>query len=279
MAAPAQRIEHGTIPVDPIGIRLTRSLKDLDHGYLDYKRADFGSFTAGGSIAEFPNLRIQDIDERSADDGNVDVTLEVAGLISGSSKRIALQWHEDPFGFDTADESRIELVSAAFTWAAALSGYSNMLLTGPVGEDQMLDDRWCRRSLNYRGIKKAGLTSRRVTVNENIVTPSDPVDVDLTNPTMSETGIRVQASFPRIVVIETVKSTSAPDTEAIPGAITTPISGVAFPAVRVLTITGDVTLNWPYGWKLASIDPEYLHAGSSINVCTYTYEYVHESQF
>lgn len=279
MAAPLERIEHGTIPVGPIAIRLHSSLTGFDRGDLDYKRASFGTFIKGAPIAEYPNLRIQEIEERTAADGNVDVTIEVEGLISGNSKRIGLQWREDPFNFDTAEEEWIVLSTAAFTWASALSGFSNMLLVGQVGTDENLDGRWARRTLSYRGIKKAGLTSRRVTVNENIVSPSDPIEVDLTNPLLSGT-VKVQASLPRIVCIESVKSTSAPDTTAIPGAIATPISGVAFPSVRILAPAGpDLTTNWPYGWKLGSIDPEYLHAGSNINVTTYTYEYVQTTQF
>lgn len=277
MAAPVERIRHGTLPV-LTGFRVRRSLRDLDRGYIDYKVSDFDTFKLGGAAPLYPNLRIQDIDERYDAGGDVESTLEVAGLISGNSKRIKLAWREDPFGFDTADEEWIVLASASFTWAAALTGFSNMLLVGQVGTDENLDGRWAKRSIGYRGIKKAGLISRRVTVNESIAT-QDSITVDL--PGGWATAKKGKVSLPRIVCIETVKSTSAPATNTIPvGNIATPISGIAFPTVQALTLTGDdLTSNWPNEWKLASVDPEFLHAGSSINVTTYTYEYVWEAEF
>ncbi len=278
MSAPQEILAHGTITTPVLmDERVRTSLRDLDEVDQDYMTAGYGTFVKGAINPRYPAMRIQQVDERLVP-GGVIANLRSSGLLTGISKRIALSWKEDAFGFDVASEERIVVQDSTFTWAAALTGYANMLLVGPVGETYNLDNRWSRRTFEYRGIKKAGLVSRKVTVNENQVQPGDAVSVSLTNPTLSGT-FRVQASFPRIAVTETIKSTSAPDMTAVPGAVATPISGIAFPAVRVISITGDVVQNWPYGWKIASIDPEYLHAGSSINVATYTYEYVPESQF
>lgn len=283
MSAPDELYQHGSLATPVlVSDRIRYSLKGLDEGEQDWACADHGVFIPGGVHPSYPGLRIQEVDERT-EPGRILATIRCSGLKAGKTKRIGLQWSQDPFGFDVATEERIErtdLPASDFTWAAALTGFSNMLLVGSVGQDEMLDGRWCKRSLQYRGIKKTGLVSRKCTVNENIVSPGDAIAVDLTNPTLSGT-YKVQVSMPRIVLVEVIKSASAPDLTAIPGSAgATPVSGVAFPSIHsAFSLTGDLTYNWPYGWKISSIDPEYLHAGSNINVTTYTYEYVWPTQF
>lgn len=277
MARPAQRITHGSL-VTPVmtDFRVRRSTRDLDRGQIVYMCNRRDVFQPGGEAPMFPNLRIQDVEERNVA-GDIECILEVEGLINANSKVIGRSWSEDPFGFDVATEERIDQVGANFTWGAAMSGFSNMRLLG-VGESQNLDGRWCRRAHQYKGIKKAGLVERRITVNENIVNPSDPVTVNLDggweDPRMAS------ISLPRVALTETVKSTSAPDTDAIPvGNLFGPISGMGFPAVQFFGLSGTLTYNWPWEWKMASIDSVQLYGGVNIYINTYTYEYVWEAQF
>lgn len=276
-----ERLTHGTLTV-PILTRdgVRSSLRDLDKGTLEYKCANYGAFILGATAPLFPGLTIQDIDERRAPDGNIECTLDVQGLRAGTSKQTALAWQEDPFSFDVAEQERIELKSATdFTWAAALTGYANMLLVGPVGTEDRLDNRWVRRKYQYKGIKKTGLTHRQTTVNDNIVSPSDPIIVNLGLAGDHAGALRSSVSLPRVQVTETLKSTSLPNMTAIPGVAGTPLSGVAFPAVTLISISGDVVYNSPYGWVIKSIAPEQLHANSAICVVTAVYEYVWPTQF
>lgn len=277
MSAPPQRLIHGSLATPVMtDYRVRRSTRDLDRAQFVMMCDRRGMYNPGGVSPMFPNLRIQDVEERNVA-GDVEVTLDCEGLIDTNSKRTDLVWSEDPFGFDVAREERVVVEGSIFTWGAALSGFANMRLLG-VGERANLDNRWARRGLEYRGIKKAGLCDRRVTVNENIVNPAEPVVVGLGGGWADPRPASI--SLPRVVLMETVKSTVEPATSQIPdGNLTVPISGFAFPSVQTFSLSGTLTYNWPNGWKLASIDSVQLYAGVGIYVNTYTYEYVWLAQF
>jgi hypothetical protein len=277
MAAPQQRITHGSLATPVMtDYRVQRSVSDLDRGQIVYMCNKRGVFSVGGSPSMFPNLRIQAVDERNVA-GDVEVTLNVEGLIDSNAKRVSLTWQEDPFDFDTANEEWIQLFDSTFTWGSAMTGNSNMRLVA-VGQSYNLDGRWARKGYTYKGIRKAGLVDRQVTVNENIVSPSDPVTVNL--PGGWDDPRQANISLPRVVLRETVKSTSPPDTDDIPsGNYVLPISGLSFPDVQSFSLSGSVTYNWPNGWKLANIDGKQLYAGVNIWVNTYVYEYVWLYQF
>src|SRR5687767_13088983 len=119
MAKPPERLIHGSLATPVLtDFRVRRSARDLDRAQLVYMTNKRDVFQPGGVPAMFPNLRIQDVEERNRA-GDIEVILEVEGLISSNSKRIGLTWSEDPFGFDVANEERVELFGANFTWGAA----------------------------------------------------------------------------------------------------------------------------------------------------------------
>lgn len=280
MAAPAELITHGSL-ASPIlnDVRLRSSLSDLDSGELEYTAASRGAFTKGTAPDGYPGLRIHEIDERNFF-GRWKVVLQVKGLESGTSKQTKLEWSEDPTGWDVANEEKIVRDTATFTYGSrALSAYPNMRLMHANTSD-FLDGHWVRRSFEHRGIKRLGLSSRRITVNEKIVQPGVPVEVTLPGgwPGQSKTA---NVSFPRIVVTETLKTLQSPPTHLIPGAVTNgPISGVPFPRIQEIVISGsDIVSNYPHGWKYASIDAEELYTGAGIWLISVTYEKVPPTEF
>jgi hypothetical protein len=281
MSAPAKLIRHGSLasPV-LVSLRIRRTARGLDEGTLVYHCDRTGVVSPGTEAPLYPGLRINDVDEVILP-GIIEVTLHVSGLMSGTTRQISLDWDENPFGWDTCTEERVERSSkASVAWGTALSGFANMRYLGG-SESNQLDGRYIRRSLQYKGIRREGLTHRRATVNGNTVSPSEPIFVNLPGGD-GLTPHRYNVSLPRIVVIETHKTTVAPDMTAIPGTVAVPISGFAFPTVSTVPamITGDdLAYNWPNGWEVKNIEPDQLAASIGIYVTTYTYEYVWENQF
>jgi hypothetical protein len=280
MAAPAERIAHGSLATPVLSdVRRIRSLSALDEVELKYMCNAYGVMNPGDTPSGYSGLRIQEMTESNRA-GDVEAVVRARGLISGSSKRLGLSWQEDPFGWDTVNEERVELTTAAFVWGAAtLSGYANMRQMAK-GEEDQLDSRWVKRSITHRGIKTVGLAHRRVTNNGNIVQPGGPIEIELPGGWPGEFR-KANISMPRVVCIEIIKSTVRPNFREIPGPHSgLPASGIPFPAVKTFVIDGpEITYNWPSGWTLQNLEAEELFAGVNLWLSTYTYEYVWQKQF
>lgn len=281
MSAPAQLIRHGTLTTPVlVADRVRRSSRGLDEGVQVYHCDRPDVFFPGNQHPLYPGLRINEVDEVKLP-GIVETTLHCSGLKTGTSRRVSLDWEENPFSWDIATEEWIVRDNtASLSWGTALTGFSNMRYMGG-GESYQLDGRYIVRTYQYKGIRRTGLAHRRATVNDNVVSPSEPITVNLPG----GDGLNAHnynVSLPRVVVVETVKTTSAPNMASIPGTVSTPISGVSFPSVSTIpaTITGsDLTYNWPQGWKIANIEPDQLAATIGLYVTTYTYEFVWEFQW
>jgi hypothetical protein len=281
MPAPAELIRHGSLAAPVLtALRIRRTARGLDEGTLVYHCLTTGIFHPQTQCPFYPGLRINDVDENVLP-GIIEATLHVSGLMTGNTRRISLDWDENPFGWDTCTEDRVERTSkASVAWGTALTGFANMRYLGG-SESHQLDGQYMRRSLQYKGIRREGLVHRRATVNGNVVSPSEPIFVNLPGGD-GLTPHRYNVSLPRIVVIETHKTTVAPDMTVIPGTVFAPVSGFAFPTVSTVPamITGDdLAYNWPWGWEVKNIEPDQLAASIGIYVTTYTYEYVWETQF
>lgn len=279
MPAPAQRIAHGSLGSPVLTAeRLKRTLHGMDEGELVFMCDRAEVYQPGGAAPGYPGLRILDVEERKVA-GDVEATLRVRGLKSGNSRQVAFSWAEDPVGWDEASETRIVETGTAFTWGEVLhaTDYPSMRLMG-VGDEEQLDGRWATRRLVWRGIKKAGLVDRQITVNENVMSPEDPIVVltplegGWTSPSTAT------VSLPRIVVTDTYKSTTAPDTTLIPGPLdSTAIAARSLPDVKTFSLSGsELRRQWPNGWKWASLDPQELYRGAGVWLHREVMEYVWE---
>lgn len=275
MAAPAQRIKHGSL-VTPVLTedRLRRSLKSLDEGTLTYMCDRRDVFFPGGVAPGFPGLRIQSVEERSLA-GDYECTLNVSGLKTGVSRVISREWRRNPVGWDEASETHVIATGASFAWGTAMADYASMRLM-EEGEDEHLDGAWSTRQIVYRGIERTGLVDRQVTVNENIMSPGSEVAVLAPLEGGWTTPETATVSLPRIVVTDTYKSTTTPDTEAIPGPLSAgEILARNLPAVKTFSLSGpDLRRQWPAGWKWASLDPQELYRGAGVWIHREVMEYV-----
>ena len=127
------------------------------------------------------------------------------------------------------------------------------------------------RQRTYKGIigsVASKLVQRKITNNGNIVS-SESIVVDLAGGWT--TARKGQVSLPRVVVSDTVISTTSPNTLALPGKATPPNP----PAVLLLTPSGpDVSYNWPSGWRVSGVSGQELYLGAGIWSNTIDYEYV-----
>lgn len=254
---------------------VTTRLNGWDEGYLEILCPNRDTYTKGSPAPESPGLSIIEVSTRSECDEFI-ARLLVRGLRSESSRRIALDWQRNPFGWDQCNETRIAAHNAVFTEGTTLAGYSNMKLID-IGEAQCLDGKWAQYQLGYQGIRTNGLVKRETKVNENIVSPGSPVTVTLPLAGGWDEPSMATVSLPRVVVVDKVKSTTAPPLHVIPGPLGGAAGALNLPTVQTFSLTGDGLIRqWPNGWKWADISSEELYKGAGVWLITYTYEHVWE---
>lgn len=277
MSAPTAVLTHGTISTPSlVSERVRGTLDDLDRVELVYDTTNGSAFSRGDTPPIHTTLRVHDYD-RDTLPGFYRYRLDCLGLLSGTSRRISLRWTEHSDTFDEATEERIVTRGTVWSYGQTLAENTNMRLMD-VDDEDLVDKRWVRRTHHFKGIFKVGPVHRRVTCNGNIVQPGQPVIVNL--PGGWEDYRAANVSFPRIVCTESCKATSRANTSLIPkGNVTVPVSGMSFPPVTNISVSGDIKYNFPYGWTITSIDYEQLAANIPLYVETWTYEFVPQAQF
>jgi hypothetical protein len=271
MAAPQEVLATGAMPV-LMEDRVRRSVSSFDEGQLVYCVPARGYFDLRQEAPGYPNMRIHDIEEVDGP-GDVIATLTCRGLMSGDSKVIGRQRRQGVFAFDMCDVEVVTRRPEIYTAGSALSGSASMFLV-ERGLEEMLDDLWWKLRLSYQGIESTKLRQRVVTVNEDIVSPSDPIVVNL--PGGWDTATKGQVSFPSIVVTDTVVTRTAPPTNAIPGNAVPDNA----PPVRVFGVFGtDLTRHWPNKWKLSDINSTELFLGAGVYHTSLSWKYQWEYTF
>jgi hypothetical protein len=264
-------ISHGA-EVVLMESRTRTSVTALDDVVLTYCVPRRGMFVKGGTPEGFPGLRITDLDERE-DGGDIIATVYAGGLVGETTRRIGEDWRLSIEGWDECLVTVVALDTASFTLGSALSGSASMFLV-EVGKRKRMDGRWSQYSLVYQGIKDTKLTQRSITVNEDIYAPSDPIIVDL--PNGWDEAAPGEVSMPRVVVTDTITTSTAPNTAAIPGNATPPDA----PTIQSLSIFGpNLRRVWPNEWKIASMDSRELYKGAGVYILTISYEYVWPEKF
>jgi hypothetical protein len=247
---------------------ITRSVDDFDSGSLEYI-ADSRDYVRDGMTAPgFGGLIVQRA-RASFRAGDYFISCEAKGLLSASSKVISTDRVLSPHDFDQITTREIVAIAAAFAWGTDIEG---LIVTGAT--ERQLDSHWKLRTTVAHGIKAKKLRQRTITVNENIVSPTTLIRVNLPGGWSDYRKARV--SLPRIVVTDTYVDLNLPDTAAIPGNLTPPNP----PTVQTITMTGDdFTYNWPSQWKLASLSHNLLLEGFTHGKHALSYEYVWPKDF
>ena len=272
MATPAI-IEHGDLEFefpDPV---ITRRRDDTDTLVTQWQTPSPTSFSPDGSPPGYPGMTILTV-ETTKETENCHVhRLSCEGFFgSKPTKRIRRTTRSPSEGWDSASETYITRTPNSYALGDGLSGFGNMYAVD-VEKDEGRSGIWWV-TVQYQGILASKNRKRRITVNEQISSPSEPAIVDLPDGGWDDAR-KSSISMPRVVVVDQFISTVAPDTDGIPGNKTPPSP----PSLRSLSAFGaDVVYNWPHGWKLAAIDSDQI-PGKSIWLVTETYEYVWETQF
>jgi hypothetical protein len=280
MSAPAKVITNGVSPtLARWNIKASVSGPD-EITFTAHDCPAYATYAKGDAVPGYSNMRIVSTRSELVPGSLWDISCEARGLITGSSRIISRRTGTDTLGWDTLSERRMELASQTVPeFGGAHPSHSAMKFM-QAGEEEQLDlgdgtSRWVVRERNYRGLATGAYkrTSRKVTVNENVTT-QDSITVSL--PGGWDTARKGQVSLPRIVVTDTVLTTTAPPTATIPGNLTPPSP----PNIQVISVSGsDLTYNWPSAWKLASIDSDELFLGAGVYLQALTYEYVWPTQF
>lgn len=279
MSAPAKVITNGLSPTLTDWNFMTSVTGPDEVTFTAHDCPALTTYQKGDQVPGYTNMRIHDIRARLIPGSLYDLTCSARGLISGTSRVIARRISDDTLGWDVLTERRMETASSsAPVFGATHPNHSSMFFM-QGGQEETLDlgtgdSQWVLRDRTYRGIANGVLKKlgRRVTVNENIVT-QDSITVNL--PGGWTTARKGKVSFPRIVVEDTILTTTPPPTSSIPGNATPPNA----PTVQTFNLSGTLTYNWPSGWKLASINSEELFLGAGVYHQTLSYEYVWPAEF
>lgn len=281
MSAPAKVKIHGTGPVlhDWNFLASVSGPDEITFTAQNCPAVD--TYTKGQTVPGYTACRIVEARAKLVTGSQYDITCRGRGLITGISRVIARSTGSDALGWDTLTERLMETKASVIpSFGAKHPNNGNMFLMSHSDEEGLdLGDgtsQWCTRGRTYRGLATGTfkLVQRKITVNENIVSPKDPIAVQF--PGGWTDYRKAQISFPRIVVEDTVITNAPPRTNLIPGN-DTPVNP---PTIKSIRLTGaDLTWNWPAYWKLASINSEELFRGAGLYHSGQTWEYVWPAQF
>lgn len=280
MAAPQKVIINGLSPTLAQWNFRTAVTGPDEVSFTAHDCPDISTYSRGDTVPGYGNMRIVDTRIVRVPGTLYDITCNARGLLSGTSRVISRRLTTDAANWDTLAERRMEYSYASVpVFGTPHPNYATMFYMSG-GTEESLDlgtgqSEWVQRERTYRGLASPSdkLVSRKISVNENIVSPQDPIVVNLPGGWTSSKKAKV--SFPRIVCEDTVLTTTPPPTTSIPGNMTPPNA----PQVAVIPISGTLTWNWPHGWKLASLSANELFSGAGVWQQTLNYEFVPEADF
>jgi hypothetical protein len=273
MAAPTAITRFGTAATTA-GIKtrhsIHKSLYGLDKGRQSWVSITANLFATGAAHPDHPSMRITEVDEEmDGDEWNYDISFE--GILSGTSKREAGNptTTRNLDGFDEASDSYITTNKNLIIPGATLEDEASMYCVSVTPTPINPSGLW-RVAGRYKGLLGEKEFKRVITVNEQIISPSANIHMNVTGGWATQE--KAQISLPKIVVRDTYVGTTPPPTTSIPGANIPPNAPAIAEALAWTGLT--MTHHWPHGWKLASIDGHENITGTNIHMFTMVYEYV-----
>lgn len=236
-------------------------------------------FKLKAKMRGYSNIYIDRI-ECSDDAGDFRYSVSGSGIINGSLKRESgypkLEYNLE--GFDSAQDSFISSRRNEVSVGDSLDDHPNMVCIS-VGVEP-INERCSSFSPRYVGVLNGNGDKpykRTISVNEQIVKPKNPIVVNLPGGWLQSANGSI--SMPTIVVTDYQVIIGGPDTTLIPGNVTPPNPPSILPLdFSHSSIEQNFVKHWPNGWKLASIDGEYI-PGTNIWIGSLTYEYVWPETF
>ncbi len=276
MAVPQLEYRYGTGTFEVEGREIRRRRDGLDAGTMKFVSEAEDTFSPGDDLSAYgySGLQIEEVSSAKAGVIDWEHSLMVIGIASARSARREIGYPKikKPItGWDELTDSIITTSPGSYDRGVVHATYSNMICVDSPREN-IYGSYW-RVSPQYQGIIGSQPTKRVITVNEEIVNPSQPIHVSYTG---GWSGFhKAQVSLPKIVVMDTSIIIGDSPTAGIPGPSTPPSP----PSISGITVSGaDLTYRWPNGWKLASINRDEI-PGTSIALQTLTYEYVWPKSF
>ncbi len=264
-------VSYGPKFMELAGRRIVRPEDDLDRLVVSYQSDKEEAFKEGFAPPGYANMVIQRVEEEEECRGEAYVSrLECVGLLSlKSHKQLKFHKREVLEGFDEAEATWVSNKPDSLQRGTVHPDYPNLYCVEADKGQKRYGMNFWDVGMRYRGLIGSKPYKRRIRVNEQIVSPSDPITVDMPGGWPSEAR-KSSVSFPKVVVVDSYVSLEAPPTDAIPGA-STPADA---PPIQSITITGtNLVYHWPHGWKLADIDSDQI-PGCPVWFITLTREFV-----
>jgi hypothetical protein len=257
--------EFGATSFSMPGARFQRRLDGLDSGTLEWFSPSLEAFNPGDAPPGYPGLVIQEVEIEEECEGRYVHRLQCLGVLgSKPNRKLKSSFRRTLDTFDEGSEEWIALGSGLIALGSSPSGHASMHCVDVT--EEALESGYFRISASFRGLLGEKPYKRRIAVNEQILSPGDPVYLNV--PGGWQDLRKSQFSFPKVVVMDTYVTTQHPNTAAIPGMMAPPDA----PPIQNLYYEGtNVVFHWPWNWKLASIDADNV---SSVWATTYTYEFV-----
>lgn len=264
--------EYGLTRFQLAGARLTRRSEDLDQLVMEWQTPDRFAFTPGGKPPGYPGMTIMDVETEEDTESCFLHRLQCQGVVGVKLEKVTQRTvRENLEGWDEGSERWLTVNPATHQRGDAMPNNAQLYCVSVEREEYR--NGWWWISKDYRGLVGTKTYKRRITVNENIVSPGEPFVNELSGGW--GTASKGQLSLPRVVVQDSYVSTSAPPTNAIPGA-STPSD-----APSLNTSIGfegmELVRNWPAGWKLASLESDQI-PGKNLWLITLSREYVWSAQ-
>lgn len=262
----------GSVAEKIIGVKVKHSTETWDEGRCEILSKQANRVLKGDSLSGYTDLKCVDFERAEEESGWYRFTPVYRGLLSDNSRVTTLVPSLRDEGFD---ELSLQILAKADDVletgdAASAYGYNTVYCTS-VSPEKMPWGNYYRISADFKGIINSSKPyKRRITVNEEVINPSQPFINYL--PNGWEDHERGSYSIPRIVVTDSYVTTTPPPTANIPGNSVPPD---APPLHGDITFSGfaDRVRNWPYGWKLASLESDQI-PGVALWFVTLSREYV-----
>jgi len=257
--------------------KIRRRRDGLDGGTLKYLSQDRDTFLPdqAAPTTGLTGLIIEEVESEQVGEIDWEHNLMVVGILGNRLERREIGYpriHERQVGWDDLTDSIITTNPQSYGRGVIHATYGNMIcMESP--RDNIYGNYW-RVQPQYQGLLNAkNYYKRQITVNEEVMSPQDPVIVTL--PGGWTTARKAQVSMPKIVVKDSQMVFGPSPTVIIPGRYTPPNP----PAIQSLSMSGsDLTWRWPSLWKLASIDRDEI-PGLDCALQVLTYEYVWPASF
>jgi hypothetical protein len=137
------------------------------------------------------------------------------------------------------------VIRAEFAKGTTHADYANMYLIDVRRSDDATD--WQRVSVTYRGMMEPKPFKRIITCNQLQISTSDPISVGLPGGWIDPRY--TAANLPKVVCTDTYLTTAPLATDEIPWSEDDGGAPPDPPDVRSISLSGDLTWNWPNGWS------------------------------